>query len=163
MRIPIILLAGSAFLLGGCNMLFGPPSGPPPPGPMGPAATSTLTLSTATKAPFGTYVTDGSGRAVYVLEGTRSGSGINRCSGMCVNEWPPVPAPPLPTAGSGLNPPALRTVSGYRGNQISYSGWPLYYFSHDMGPSDTTGQGVHDQWGSWYLIRPNGEPIAPHY
>ena len=161
MKSQTILLAGSALLLGSCNTLFGPPV--PPPGAAGPAATSNLTLSTATKAPFGTYVTDGSGRAVYVLEGTRGMSGINRCSGMCLNEWPPVPAPPLPTGGSGLSPPALRLISGYQGAQISYSGWPLYHYHHDMAPGDTTGQGVRDQWGTWYLIRPSGEPIAPHY
>src|SRR5689334_23876547 len=111
MRIPIILLASSALLLGGCGMLFGPQQGPPPPAPLGPMATSNLTLTTATKAPFGTYVTDGSGRAVYVLEGTRGLSGINRCAGPCLAEWPPVPAPQLPTAGAGLRPPAVRTVS----------------------------------------------------
>ena len=51
---------------------------------------------------------------------------------MCVSVWPPVPAPPLPTGGSGINPPALRTVSGFRGTQVSYSGWPLYHFSHGI-------------------------------
>ena len=157
-----ILLAGAMLALSSCDTMLAPPA-PPPPGPMEPATASPLTLSTATKAPFGTYVTDGAGRAVYVLEGTRGMSGINSCSGMCINMWPPVPAPPLPTAGSGLTPPALRTISGFMGAQISYSGWPLYYYSHDMAPGDTTGQGVHDQWGTWYLIRPSGEPITPHY
>ncbi len=157
----MFLLAGAMLALSSCNTLLGPPA--PPPGPVGPATVSNLTLSTATKAPFGTYVTDGSGRSVYVLQGTRAMSGINRCSGMCLNEWPPVPAPALPTGGSGLSAPAVRTISGYRGAQMSYSGWPLYYYHHDMAPGDTTGQGVHDQWGTWYLIRPSGEPIAPHY
>ena len=156
-----IMLAGAMLALSSCNTLLGPPA--PPPGLVGPATVSNLTLSTATKAPFGSYVTDGSGRAVYVLDGTRAMSGINRCSGVCVNVWPPVPAPPLPTAGSGLNPPAVRTTSGFRGAQMSYSGWPLYYYSRDMAPGDTNGQGVRDQWGTWYLIRPSGEPITPHY
>jgi predicted lipoprotein with Yx(FWY)xxD motif len=162
MKIQTILLAGSTLVLGSCETALGPPP-PPAPGPVGPATTSTLTLSTATKAPFGTYVTDGNGRAVYVLEGTRGMSGINRCSGVCVNTWPPVAAPPLPTGGSGLSPPAVRTISGYLGAQMSYSGWPLYYYHHDMAPADTTGQGVSDQWGSWYLIAPSGEPVRPHY
>lgn len=157
-----ILLAGAMLALSSCDTMLAPPA-PPPPGPIEPATTSPLTLSTATKAPFGTYVTDGAGRAVYVLQGTRGMSGINACSGMCINMWPPVPAPPLPTGGSGLSPPALRTISGFMGAQMSYSGWPLYYYSHDMAPGDTTGQGVHDQWGTWYLIRPSGEPITPHY
>ena len=156
-----ILLAGAMLALSSCDTILAPPA--PPPGPVGPATMSTLTLSTATKAPFGTYVTDGNGRAVYVLEGTRSMSGINRCSAACLNIWAPVPAPPLPTAGSGLKPAAVRLISGYLGPQMSYSGWPLYHFHRDMAPGDTTGQGVHDQWGTWYLINPSGEPIRPHY
>ena len=154
-----ILLAGAMLALSSCDMILPPPA--PPPGPIAP--TATVTLNTATKSPFGTYVTDGSGRAVYILEGTRGGSGINRCSGMCLNVWPPMPAPPLPTGGSGISPPGVRTTSGYRGTQMSYSGWPLYYYHHDAAPGDTTGQGVRDQWGTWYLLAPSGEPIRPHY
>jgi predicted lipoprotein with Yx(FWY)xxD motif len=159
MRHREILLAGAMLALSSCDTILPPPA--PPPGPIAPAIVSTLTLSTATKDPFGTYVTDGAGRSLYILEGTRGGSGINRCSGACLGVWPPLAAPALPTAGSGLNPPALRTTSGYRGAQISYSGWPLYYYHHDRVPGDTTGQGVRDAWGTWYLLRSDGEPIRP--
>ncbi|MFL6752721.1 MAG: hypothetical protein ACJ8D5_04915 [Sphingomicrobium sp.] len=159
MKNPMILLAGTALALGGCDTMLGPP--PPPPGPIAPAATGTLT--TATKAPFGTYVVDGSGRSLYVLDGTRGGSGINACSGACLGVWPPLAAPPTPIAGSGLSTAGVRTISGYTGPQMSYSGWPLYQYSRDAAPGDTTGQGVHDQWGTWYLLRRDGEPIRPRY
>ena len=159
MKVSAVLLSGAVAALGACDT-YAPP--PPQAAPMAPAANATLT--TATKAPFGTYVVDGSGRSVYVLEGTRGMSGVNQCSGACLRVWPPVPArSPTPFAGSGLDPPALRTISGYTGAQISYSGWPLYYYHRDQAPGDTTGQYVRDQWGTWYLIRPSGEPIRPGY
>jgi hypothetical protein len=60
---------------------------------------------------------------------------------------------------SGLNPAELRAVSGFTGAQASYAGWPLYYYHRDQAPSDTTGQGVRDSWGTWYLLAPSGEPI----
>ena len=155
MRIPTVLFTGAALVLGACDTLMGPP--PPPPG--GPLRTATLT--TATNARFGTYVVDGSGRSVYVLQGTRGASGINRCSGPCLAAWPPLMIAGTPGAASGLDQAQLRAVSGFGGTQVSYSGWPLYYYHHDHAPGDTSGQGVRDAWGTWYLIRPSGEPIAP--
>lgn len=150
MRIPTILFAGAALALAGCDIV-------PPPGPLPPAGTATLT--TATKAPFGTYIVDRTGRAVYILEGTRGMSGINRCSGACLGVWPPVYGPP--TVAAGLNPAQVRSVQGYGGAQLSYGGWPLYYYHTDRAPGDTTGQRVTDAWGTWHLLAPSGQPILP--
>jgi predicted lipoprotein with Yx(FWY)xxD motif len=37
--------------------------------------------------------------------------------------------------------------------QLTLNGWPLYYYSKDMAPGDTLGQGV----GSvWYVIDATG-------
>ena len=155
----ILLLASGALALGACDTLYGPPSPPPPPiAPVGAVA-----LTTATKAPFGTYVVDGSGRSVYILEGTRGGSGINRCSGQCLQVWPPLMAGRAQGVATGLNPGLVQSVSSYSGAQIAYGGWPLYYYHRDQAPSDTTGQGVRDAWGTWYLLSPSGEPIRPRY
>lgn len=158
MRIPTILLAGACFALTSCDTVYGPP---PPPAPIAPVGA--VALTTATKAPFGTYVVDGSGRSVYVLEGTRGGSGINRCSGPCLGVWPPVAGGVRQGVATGLNPGLVQSVSSYGGPQLAYGGWPLYYYHHDRAPSDTTGQGVRDQWGTWYLLSPSGEPIRPRY
>ena len=160
MKNPLVLLAGATLLLTACDTFFGPP--PPPPPPRNPAAPlGTAALTTGTKAPFGTYVTDGSGRSVYILEGTRGMSGLNRCSGPCLSVWPMVPSGAATTTAGGLDPRQLRPVSGYGGTQDSYGGWPLYYYHHDMRPGDTTGQHVTDSWGTWHLISPSGEPIRP--
>ena len=157
MRYPAILLAGAAFALSACDTVYGPPPAPPA-APMGAVA-----LTTATKAPFGTYVVDGSGRSVYVLEGTRGGSGINRCSGPCLRVWPPLAGGAAQGVATGLNPGLVQSVSGFGGAQLAYGGWPIYYYQHDHVPSDTMGQGFRDQWGTWYLLSPSGEPIRPRY
>jgi predicted lipoprotein with Yx(FWY)xxD motif len=161
MRIPAVLLAGATIALGACDTMSGPPPPPPPPSDM--PAGGAATLTTATNAPFGTYVVDSSGRSVYVLEGTRGGSGINRCSGQCLKVWPPLMGGPSPVVATGLNPGIVQAVSGYTGSQLSYGGWPLYYYQHDHVPSDTMGNGVRDAWGTWYLLSPSGEPIRPRY
>jgi predicted lipoprotein with Yx(FWY)xxD motif len=153
MKIQSLLISAAALGLAGCDTV------PPPAAPIAPLATATIT--TATKAPFGTYLVDGAGRSLYILEATRGGTGINRCSGPCLGVWPPLLTGPAPTTASGLDPGQLRTVQGYGGAQASYAGWPLYYYSHDRASGDTTGQHVIDTWGTWHLLAPSGEPIRP--
>jgi predicted lipoprotein with Yx(FWY)xxD motif len=40
--------------------------------------------------------------------------------------------------------------------QVTYNGWPLYYFAKDKAPGDVTGQGV----GSvWYVVSAAGDKV----
>ena len=155
MKIQAMLLIAAAATLGACDT-YGPP---PVAAPLAPAAAPGLT--TADKAPFGTYLVDSGGRAVYILDGTRAQNGAYRCSGECTHHWPPVYAATPPVAAAGVNAGLLATIPAYGSVQTTYSGWPLYYYHRDMAPGDTTGQGVHDTWGTWYLLSPSGEPIRP--
>ena len=153
MRIPTILLAGAAAVLSACDTMLPPPG----PAPLAPAGAATLT--TANKAPYGSYVVDAAGRALYILEGTRGRPGTNRCDAACLQVWPAIRAAGPQVAGGRLNPAMIAVVPGYGGPQVSYAGWPLYYYVRDRVPSDTTGHYVRDQWGTWYLLSPSGEPI----
>ncbi|MGE5562689.1 MAG: hypothetical protein ACM3ZV_05190 [Bacillota bacterium] len=153
MRIPATLLAG-ALALAGCATV-------PAAAPVVPVPTAAASLTTANKAPFGAYLVDSAGRAVYVLDGTRGTNGITRCAGACLGVWPPVMTAGPTTTAAGLNPALAGTVPAYGGTQASYAGWPLYYYSHDRASGDTTGQNVHDTWGRWYLLSPTGQPIMP--
>ena len=38
-----------------------------------------------------------------------------------------------------------------KGQQVTYNGWPLYYYVKDKAPGDTTGQGVG---GNWFVVTP---------
>lgn len=170
MRIPTILLAASALAACDEGEMAPPPPPPPPPAaavvvpeaaPAVVAPIAAVSLTTATKAPFGTYVVDGAGRALYILEGTRGAPGMNPCVGPCLGVWPPVMTAGPVAPATGLNPAMVGSVPAYGGTQATYAGWQLYHYSHDAAPGDTTGQDVHDEWGVWHLLAPSGEPIRP--
>ena len=42
------------------------------------------------------------------------------------------------------------------GTQVTYNGWPLYFFAGDASPGDTNGEG---QGGVWYVLDPTGNAI----
>jgi predicted lipoprotein with Yx(FWY)xxD motif len=149
MKIPTLILTAGALGLAGCATAVAPPPGP-------------VTLTSASKAPFGSYVVDASGRALYVLEGSRGAPGTaNRCSGACLQEWPPLGAAGPQFVGGRLHQGMVSVVPGYGGSQVAYAGWPLYHFDEDRAPSDTKGQHVTDAWGTWHLLSPSGQPIRP--
>jgi predicted lipoprotein with Yx(FWY)xxD motif len=149
MKTPKLLFAAaSALSLASCATVA--------PVPVVPGA---ATLTVATKAPFGTYLVDAAGRAVYILEGERMPGGAHRCGADCLAVWPPVPGSAL--AGAGVNPALLSSMPMAGGPHATYGGWPLYYYVRDRAPGDTTGQHVTDKWGTWHLLSPSGQPIRP--
>jgi predicted lipoprotein with Yx(FWY)xxD motif len=155
MKSALLGLAASVSLAACATVPPPPPLPLPAPIPVGPVA-----ITTATKAPFGTYLVDGGGRALYVLDGTR-GTAAERCSGACLGVWPPLHVTAPPTAGVGVDPARLSTVMAHGHTHVTYGGWTLFYYHLDRAPGDTTGQAVSDQWGYWYLLSPSGEPIRP--
>ena len=150
MKTQLLLLAAASLGLASCATV--PPVAPP----LGP-----VTVTTANKAPYGTYLVDGAGRALYILEGTRGEAGMSRCSGECLRIWPPLHVAGVPLAGPSINPASLATVPMHGAPHVTYAGWPLYYYHRDRVPSDTTGQHVIDRWGTWHLLSPSGQPIRP--
>lgn len=155
MKTPKLLLAAAAALgVASCAAV------PPGPVPVVPGAAATLT--TATKAPYGTYLVDGAGRALYILEGERMPGGVHRCMGDCLAVWPPLMSPVPVRVGSGVDPVRIGSMTMHsRVPHVTYGGWPLYYYVRDRRPGDTTGQHVTDRWGTWHLLSPNGVPIRP--
>lgn len=43
--------------------------------------------------------------------------------------------------------------------QVTYNGWPLYYFAKDQTPGEITGQDVEGFGAEWYLVSPDGEKV----
>ncbi len=41
--------------------------------------------------------------------------------------------------------------------QVTYNGWPLYYYAKDQASGDTTGHDIKDFGAEWYLLTPEGE------
>lgn len=65
------------------------------------------------------------------------------------------------TVGPGASL-AASTVNRPDGTkQVTFSNWPLYYYSKDNAPGDTNGQGVISYGAPWYVINAtNGEKIT---
>lgn len=127
----------------------------PKPGPVISAA-----LGVEYNGEYGPYIADSDGRALYLLKGEVSGE-ID-CYAACAQVWRPFIAPQgSPTAADpNVQANLIGVIRRDDGSmQVTYNGHPLYYYVRDLGPEQTTGQDVHDAWGEWYLVTPEGQPL----
>jgi predicted lipoprotein with Yx(FWY)xxD motif len=107
----------------------------------------------------GAFLTDGSGRAVYLW--TKDAMNSSACSGACAGAWPPVTTTGAVTASGGVNKADLSTITRSGGaKQVVYDGHPLYYFSGDSGPGEVNGQGSDGFGAKWWLVDPAGTSIT---
>jgi predicted lipoprotein with Yx(FWY)xxD motif len=107
----------------------------------------------------GAFLTDGSGRAVYLW--VKDGKDSSACSGACAGAWPPVTTTGAVTAAGGVNKADLSTITRSGGaKQVVYDGHPLYYFSGDSGPGQVNGQGSDGFGAKWWLVDPAGTSIT---
>ncbi|MFW6051839.1 MAG: hypothetical protein ACODAU_11730 [Myxococcota bacterium] len=117
-------------------------------------------IGSAMQEPHGTFLVGTDGRALYMFTADEQG-GDSTCYDDCAAAWPPVltdgePVSTDPAIQSAL----LGTVERRDGRmQVTYDGWPLYFYVRDR-PGDVMGQDVHGFGGEWYLLSPEGEPIA---
>ncbi len=115
------------------------------------------TISTS-QGPLGTYLTDGSGRTVYLWEGDSSGT--SKCIGACANVWPPVTTTGAPLASGGAMATDLGTLKRSDGStQVTYGGHPLYYFIKDSGAGPANGQGSNGFGAKWWMVKPTGSAL----
>src|SRR5215472_759678 len=105
-----------------------------------------------------TFLTTGSGRAVYLW--VKDTSGQSACTGACAGAWPPVTASSV-TASGGAKASDLSTITRSDGTkQVTYDGHALYYYVGDSGAGQATGQGS-DQFGAkWWLVSPAGANVT---
>ncbi|HEY7705231.1 MAG TPA: hypothetical protein VID03_10450 [Acidimicrobiia bacterium] len=94
------------------------------------------------------------GMTVYLLATDEQGAPT--CTGSCAATWPAVTSEV--TAGAGVDASLIGTVAGAEGgSQVTYNGWPIYFYGLDNAPGDVNGQGVSDVW---FVISPAGEPVS---
>ena len=103
---------------------------------------------------LGSYLADADGNTLYLFTPDNQGDSV--CYDQCAEAWPPLTG--TVTAGDGLDPALLGTAPRTDGDdQVTYNGWPLYYFFQDAAPGDTNGQGVNDVW---YVLDAAGDGIG---
>jgi predicted lipoprotein with Yx(FWY)xxD motif len=129
--------------------------------PAGASATGSAaaTVITTASSSAGTFLTNGSGRAVYLW--TKDTGGTSACTGACAGAWPPVTTTGTATASGSAKSSELGTITRSDGTkQVTYDGHPLYYFSGDSGPGTATGQGNDGFGAKWWLVAPTGSDVT---
>ena len=125
--------------------------------PTGVPVTGAATVNVAEVETFGQALVDAEGRSLYLFTNDTQNSGTSSCTGDCLVEWPPLFTDGEPVAGEGVDATMLGTITLPDGtSQVTYNGWPLYYFHEDTAAGDTNGQGLG---GVWFLVTPAGEMI----
>ena len=127
-------------------------------GPPKTAAGGSATVGVETGS-LGKILADSKGNTLYLFKkdsGTKSA-----CTGACASAWPPLRASGKPTVGSGVNASMVSTTPRSDGKpQVTYNGHPLYTFSGDQNPGDTSGQGVNAFGALWYVVSPAGNQVT---
>jgi predicted lipoprotein with Yx(FWY)xxD motif len=101
----------------------------------------------------GAYIADAKGMTLYYFAKDSAGKSV--CAGDCLAKWPAYAANKVEPQ-AGLEAKDFTNIKREDGaSQVTYKGYPLYYFAKDQKPGDTTGQGVG---GVWYVVDPAAFP-----
>jgi len=109
----------------------------------------------ANSTTLGSYLTDKDGNALYFF--SNDADGANNCTGGCITAWPIFNVTGLTAdqLGAGLTLGDFNSISTPNGNQLTYKGWPLYYYApagvREL-PGQTTGEAVG---GVWFVAKPD--------
>ena len=122
MSIRIIAVATAAILAATAAAAAGPPA---------------MTGKTATG---GMVLTDEKGMTLYTFD--KDMGGMSACTDACAQNWPPLMAP----AGAMMEGDYKAITRSDGSMQWTYKGKPLYRWSKDTKPGDTTGDGFKDMW-----------------
>lgn len=124
------------------------------------ARTSRATTVAQRQTGLGRILVSSSGRTLY--EFTRDRSGASACAGVsgCPETWPPLQSSGRPIAGPGVRASLLSTIRLPGGaRQVTYAGHPLYLYSGDSGPGETSYVGARQFGGSWYAVNSSGRAV----
>jgi len=97
---------------------------------------------------LGQILVDAHGRTLYMWAHDKHHK--STCYGYCTAYWPALTTKGKPKAIGGARPALLGTTRRKDGRmQVTYHGHPLYRFSGDTKPGDTSGEGLTDFGGRW--------------
>jgi predicted lipoprotein with Yx(FWY)xxD motif len=122
------------------------------------AADDAAKVEVSQKEAYGKYLSDADGKSLYLFEADTEND--STCYDACAAAWPPLTTEGEPTAGQGADKSMLSTIERKDGSmQVTYNGWPLYYFVKDQQAGDIKGQDIEGFGAEWYLVSPAGEKV----
>jgi predicted lipoprotein with Yx(FWY)xxD motif len=116
-----------------------------------------------TSPALGKYLVDKKGRTLYYF--SNDANGLSNCSGGCATNWKPL----NPDSTSNLYDEGLvaadfsSITSGSGDKQLTYKGWPLYYYTPGNVPEaagETKGEGVGN---IWFVAKPDYTIMIANY
>lgn len=116
-------------------------------------AVPSYTVMLANSGTLGNYLVDQNGMTLYWF--TKDQPGMSNCEGKCIQAWPAF-MPPTVVVPQGLTSSDFGVINRADGSQqLTYRGYPLYYWQNDKQRGDTTGQNVGKVW---FVIDPKNFP-----
>jgi predicted lipoprotein with Yx(FWY)xxD motif len=107
---------------------------------------------------LGRILVDAKGITLYDFVKDKGTTSV--CYDACAALWPPLLTTGKPIAGPGVRASLLGTTKRKDGKlEVTYGGHPLYYFVTDRTRGETTGQGVNQFGGPWWVLSPVGKEI----
>jgi predicted lipoprotein with Yx(FWY)xxD motif len=141
MKIPLAL----AGIILAATLTACPPAPPPGGGPIVTVGTGSLANSLVAGS-----ASSKSGFALYKFASDTQNGTTSACNGGCATTWPPLTVTSSSglTAGGGATK-ALGTITRSDGSlQVTYDGWPLYFYASDTTAGTATGTAI----AGWTLV-----------
>ena len=112
-------------------------------------------LKLANSSTLGSYLTDKAGNALYSF--ANDANGVNNCTAGCTANWPIFSFSGLTQENlvTGLLLADFDSITTPSGKQLTYKGWPLYYYAPGgarEASGKTTGDGIG---GLWFVAKPD--------
>lgn len=108
-----------------------------------PQAKSQYSVEVLNSSGLGMYLANSTGFALYTYSKDVKNSGSSACYSACAANWPPFYVQNLSLA-PGLNASLFGTITRTDGTkQLTYKGYPLYYFIGDHSPGSVGGQNLN--------------------
>jgi predicted lipoprotein with Yx(FWY)xxD motif len=159
-RLILSMLAGLVLLVTACSPQATPtaaqPTAMPPTEPaVIPVTGDGTKVNLGKNDKLGPFLVDDKGMTLYLF--TKDTPDTTTCYDKCATAWPPLLTIGNPVAGEGLDASKLGTTNRTDGTvQVTYNGWPLYYYDKDKAPGDVVGQ---DVGGVWYVVSAAGDEV----
>lgn len=111
------------------------------------------------KTSLGNVLADGDGRVLYIYTKDTTNPSASNCYDTCASFWPVMYSDgKTPTLKDGVDAKMVGTTTRKDNTmQMTYNGWPIYYWRNDKNPGDTNGQGVT---GNWWVIQADGTALT---
>ncbi|KAF2329035.1 COG4315 family predicted lipoprotein [Flavobacterium daemonense] len=152
----------AALFFSGCSSDNGDSTTTPPP-----VQENKIEVSLSTSATLGSYLSDKSGRSLYFF--ATDSKGQSSCTGGCEALWPVFFVDNLTAdkLGAGLTLSDFASITTPSGKkQLTYKGWPLYYYAPVSAGDGYGGGGVNTPEaagqtagdgidGTWFIAKPD--------